>query len=240
MNNSFSLRLLLIIILSTHIFTPIIAQKDVKEFPKAKVMTVEELQRMENDRKQNEEFQKKQELEQAAWAKKYRISEYSDTLRNDIFKFSFFISTLLAIFICFIRGKRLEYYLPFLSLIGLYLLHCGLYSKNGEFSDCLISGIKAALISLLCSIIMISVFTRIVYRSHGFSNEQKMFAIIITLLSTAFIAYLLTMNIESLDSDKPLFISYPWNWLGFSMINGFLFYRLKIVNTSNLKRKQEP
>ncbi len=234
MNNSFALRCLLLLILSIHIFTPVNAQKDTKEFPKAKVMTGEELQRLENERKQNEEFQKKQETEQTAWAKKYRIDEYPGILLSDIFKFGFSITVLLAIAICLVkrRPKGLEYYLPLLILIGLYLLHCSLYSQKEEFRDCFISGIEAFLVTTLFSVCMISAFVNVISKAQGFTNYQKVFTVIVTVLSTAFIAFLLTSNIEVGSSDKSSFILYPWNWLGFLIINSYFSYNLKLVKIS--------
>lgn len=234
MNNSFAIRYFLLIILSVNIITPADGQKESKEFPKAKVMTGEELQRMENERKRNEEFQKIQEAEQAAWAKKYRIDEYPNIILNDIFKFGFTITILLAIAICLIkkRPRVLEYYLPSLILISLYALHCTLYSHQDEFGDCFLSGIKIALISTLLSSILVLVFTTIFHNTQKLSKDQKTFAIVILLVLTAFISYILTSNIESNDSRKPLLVLYPWNWLSFLIINGVLFYYLKIIKSN--------
>lgn len=232
MNSSFALRYLLLIILFIHIFTPANAQKDPKEFPKAKVMTGEELQRMENERKQNEVFQKKQEAEQAAWAKKYRIDEYPAIVLNDIFKFGFSIAVLLAIAISLFkkRPKGLEYYLPLVVLLGLYTLHCGIYSQKSEFGDCFITGIKPFLIAALFSVVLISAFIKTISKAKEVTNNQRMFAIIITALSTAFIAFLLTSNIEVGTSDNTSFILYPWNWLTFLFITAYMYYHLKVAN----------
>lgn len=230
MNNSSALRYLLIIILSIHLGLHTNAQKEPKEFPKPKVMTGEELQRMENERKQNEEYQKRYELEQAVWAKKYRVDEYAGIVLNDIFKFGFSITILLAIVISLFKkkAKGLEYYLPMLVLIGLYVLHCGLYSQKDEFNDCFIKGIKVFIITALLSGIMISVFVTVISKTQGFTNNQKMFTAIIVVISTAFISFLLTSNIEIGSSDNSSFILYPWNWFAFLLITSYLFYHLKI------------
>lgn len=193
-------------------------------------MTGEELQRMENERKRNEEYQKRDELEQAAWAKKYRVDEYPNIVLNDIFKFGFSITVLLAIAICLVkrRLKRMEYYLPPLVLLGLYTFHCSLYSQKGEFADCFISGIKVFLIAVVFSVTIVLAFVNITSKAQSFTNDQKTFAIIITLILTAFAAFLLTRNIEVGASDNPSFILYPWNWLAFLLITSYLFYHLKI------------
>lgn len=232
MNNSLVLRYFLLIILSIHGITPADAQKDSKEFPKPKVMTGEDLQRMEDERKRNEEYQKRYELEQAAWAKKYRVDEYPNIVLNDIFKFGFATTILLAIAISLFKKKPkgLEYYLPSVALLGLYALHCWLYSQKNEFGDCFIGGIKVFLLAALFSMVLILVFVMVISKAKRFTNNQRMFTIIITALSTTFIAFLLTGNIELGQSDNTSFILYPWNWLACLFISAYVYYHLKIMD----------
>ncbi|MBL7694835.1 MAG: hypothetical protein JNK91_08310 [Ferruginibacter sp.] len=230
MNNSLTLRYLLLIILSIHDISPADAQKDSKEFPKPKVMTGEDLQRMGDERKRSEEYQKRYDLEQAAWAKKHRVDEYPNIVLNDIFKFGFAITILLAIAISIFKRKPkgLEYYFPSAVLLGVYALHCGQYSQKNEFGDCFISGIKIFIIAVLFSVVLISVFVTVISKAKEFPNNQRMFTIIITALSTAIFTFLLTSNIEMGTSDKSPFILYPWNWLAFLLISSYLFYQLMI------------
>lgn len=203
-----------------------------KELPKfvGTTLTQEEINRNQEEVKRKADFENRQKEERIAWEMKHRKDEYAFIVRNDIFRFGFLISIIIGLIICEFGGKRkgLEYYVPAILIFGLYLLQIWTHSKEGEYSTFFSIGILELLIYIVVSTLLISLLTKITILSFQLARDKSLFVMLTSLVFSFFLSYILTGNIESSDENKPIFISNPWNWIAFFILNGFLYYRLKI------------
>lgn len=235
MTRLFRVKSILIFVITTLILSTGYSQKKDIKFIQAKPMTGDQVTSIADQYKEQEERAKKERERYEFGAKLSRLEKYNSHLVNDIMKFGFSLISLISICLCFASTKqtKIHYFLPAILLTATYILYALVNSEKEEFSDFIENTIKVALIMLVLSSCLIAAFVSLNIKRDNLTEFQKAFAIGFSIIFTAVIAFVLTNNTstEDLFETKAEFIKYPWNWLSFLVLNGFLFYNLKATKS---------
>ena len=201
------------------------------------IVTTEDLEREQMAKETEKEREKQSEKAQM----QNRAADNYLLLMNNVMKFGFPIVTLIALMLsASLKSKQnsstknnyTRLFVPFVILIGMYLVHSYVNTKENEFRLTFQSTWKFGLTSVIFSIAFLFLWIKFQNEVTNLNKNQRVIILICTVVFTGSMAFFLTNNINidyfstPWNEGKSAFTAYPWNLLSFVILNGYLFYYL--------------